>query len=293
MSFINRRSGFLASGTGMSIGRAPLSNEQIARYAPSAFAAGKHSSRSERYAYIPTSEVIDGLRANGFLPMYAKQGSSRVEGKADFTKHLIRFRHAGTEGAVRKVGDTFPEVVLVNSHDGTSAYKIMAGLFRLVCLNGMVVADRAYANVTVPHKGNVTDLVIEGSYTVLSESRKALDVADAWQGVALSRPEQEAMAASAHTIRFGDEEGNTETPIRPEQLLQVRRHEDAGNSLWEVTNRIQENVIRGGLSAWGRDGQGRPRRTTTREVKGIDADVKMNKALWQLAERMSEIKATA
>jgi len=184
-------------------------------------------------------------------------------------------------------------VILVNSHDGTSAYKIMAGLFRLVCLNGMVVSDREFANVSIPHKGNVTDLVIEGSYTVLSESRKALEAADAWAGVTLSRPEQMAMAEAAHTVRFGDSEGDTETAIQPEQLLSVRRYDDHGSDLWRTANIIQENVIRGGLSAWGRNANGQRRRTTTREVNGIDADVKMNKALWLLSERMAQIKAAA
>ena len=287
MSFISRRSAFDRAGNGID----GLSNEQLMRLAPSAFASEKHESRSDRYAYIPTSEVMDGLRDNGFIPVFAKQGRSRVPGKAEFTKHLIRFRHAGQATGLRKVGDTFPEVVLVNSHDGTSAYKVMAGLFRLVCLNGMVVSDREFANISIPHKGNVTDLVIEGSYTVLSESRKALEAADAWSGVSLSRPEQLAMAEAAHTVRFGGSEGETDTAITPDQLLSVRRYDDRGADLWRTTNVIQENVIRGGLSAWGRDANGRRRRTTTREVQGIDADVRMNKALWLLSERMAQLKA--
>ena len=291
MSFFSPRSSFVRSAS--KSGSKPMTDEQIMRAAPSAFAAEKHQSRSERYAYIPTSEVIDGLRNNGFVPMFAKQGNSRVPGKADFTKHLIRFRHEGQKAGMQKVGDTYPEVILVNSHDGTSAYKIMAGLFRLVCLNGMVVSDREFANVSIPHKGNVTDLVIEGSYTVLSESRKALEAADAWAGVTLSRPEQMAMAEAAHTVRFGDGEGDTETAIKPEQLLSVRRYDDHGSDLWRTANIIQENVIRGGLSAWGRNANGQRRRTTTREVNGIDADVKMNKALWLLSERMAQIKAAA
>ena len=291
MSFISRPSNFIR--TAGRAGTEPLTNEQIMRAAPSAFAVEKHQSRSERYAYIPTSEVIDGLRSNGFVPMFAKQGNSRVPGKADFTKHLIRFRHEGQRTAMRQVGDVYPEVILVNSHDGTSAYKIMAGLFRLVCLNGMVVSDREFANVTIPHKGDVTGQVIEGSYTVLTESRKALEAADNWAGVTLSRDEQMAIAEAAHTVRFGDSEGEIATPIKPAQLLTERRYADAGNDLWRVANRIQENVIRGGLTAVGRDANNRPRRTTTREVQGIDADVRMNKALWLLSERMAQIKAAA
>jgi len=84
--------------------------------------------------------------------------------------------------APRKVGDVFPEVVLLNSPDGTSAYQLMAGTFRLVCLNGMVVADRDFGTIKVPHKGDIVNQVIEGSYTVLQESIQAVDRADAWPG---------------------------------------------------------------------------------------------------------------
>ncbi len=273
-------------------GRGPLTDEQLRRLAPSAFATGKHESRSERYTYIPTSAIIDGLRSNGFEPTFAKQGKSRIKGKAEYTKHLLRFRYQGQAAGPRRVGDTFPEVVLVNSHDGTSAYHLMAGMFRLVCLNGMVVADREFATVKVPHKGDVVGQVIEGSYTVLEESKHALDQADAWAGVTLSRDEQVAMAESAHVLRFGDgTEGEPATAVKPEQMLTVRRREDTSRDLWTTTNVLQENTIRGGLRAWGRNAQNLPRRVTTREVRGIDQDVRLNRALWLLGERMAQIKA--
>ena len=71
----------------------PLAEEQMRRAAPSIFAAGKHASRSERYTYIPTIEVLRGLKTEGFEPFMVAQGRSRIEGKAEYTKHLIRMRH--------------------------------------------------------------------------------------------------------------------------------------------------------------------------------------------------------
>jgi hypothetical protein len=270
----------------------PLSNEQIAALAPSAFAAHAHESRSERYAYIPTSSVIDGLRENGFLPVLAKQGNSRIPGKADFTKHMLRFRYQGQGAAMRSVGETFPEIVLINSHDGTSAYHIMSGLFRLVCLNGMVIADKMHGSVSVQHKGNVVDNVIDASFTVLEDSRKALDAAESWATISLNRDERQVLAESAHLLRFGDSEGETDTAIRPDQFLVPRRREDGRSDLWTTFNVVQENAIRGGLTAIGRDANRRRRRTTTRAVNGIDQDVKLNKALWLLGERMAALKSS-
>ncbi|NVN28975.1 DUF945 domain-containing protein [Endobacter medicaginis] len=279
MSFMSRSFGQLGSTV--------LDDDRLAALAPSIFAGDKHESRSERYSYIPTAEILAGMRAEGFEPTSAKQGHSRVPGKADFTKHMIRFRHRSNMDAKKEIGAVYPEVVIVNSHDGTSAYKVMAGLFRLVCLNGLLVSDRELSSVTVHHKGNVREQVIEGSYRVLQESRHAVEVAEHWSGLTLTQDMQNTLAESARVIRFGDESGEVSTPITADDLLRPRRRDDVGNDLWRTANRIQENVIRGGQSTWGRDANNRRRRVTTREVKGIDADVKINRALWMLNERMA------
>lgn len=283
----------------------PLTVDQLRRMAPSAFATDKHESRSARYTYIPTSEVIAGLMAQGFQPFFAKQGRSRVEGKAEFTKHLIRFRHPDSFSAIQRVGDSVPEVILVNSHDGTSAYKLSAGLFRLVCSNGLMVSDSTVEMLSIQHKGDIVNQVIEGSFEIVQQSDKALARADMWNQLRLSDGEQDAFAEAAHTLRFAETDGEVKTPITAAQLLAPRRREDRdtdggvwsrpGHDLWRTLNTVQENVIKGGLhaTAYTPDPQtGRPtrRRVTTREVKGIDQDVKLNRALWMLAERMAELK---
>lgn len=270
--------------------QAVMDNDQLMRMAPSIFATEAHQSRSSKYAYIPTSVVLDGMRKEGFLPVKATQGRSRVEGKAEFTKHMIRFRHGDYIGTERG-GQVVPEIVMVNSHDGTSAYHLMAGLFRIACLNGMIRCESKTADLRVPHKGNVVDNVIEGAFTVIEDSRGAVEQAEQWAQLRLTSDERQIMADAARVIRFGDSEGNVETPIEARQLLGPRRREDRDETLWTTHNVIQENVIRGGLSAWTRDANNRPRRVTTREVRNIDGDVKLNRALWLLSERMAELKA--
>jgi hypothetical protein len=272
----------------------PLTIEEIGQIAPSALAVRAHESRSDRYAYIPTLDVIKGMMDAGFQPFKASQSISRVEGKGDFTKHMIRFRREGAQ--LSNVGDSIPEVVLINSHDGTSAYKLIAGMFRLVCSNGLVIADSTIASVSVHHKGNILDNVIEGSYRIVSDSEVAMERVAQWSNLQLTTGEQSAFAEAAHTMRFADSEGTVTTPITPTQLLAPRRHWDNGNDLWHTFNRVQENVIQGGLSARTRssyDELGRfvpSRRVSTREIKGIDQDVRLNRALWTLAEKMAELR---
>jgi hypothetical protein len=288
----------------------PMTLDAVRHYAPSAFATEAHVSRSARYTYIPTSEIIAGLMKEGFQPFKATQSRCRIAGKEAFTKHLIRFRHPDSFSAIQRVGDSVPEVILVNSHDGTSAYKLSAGLFRLVCSNGLMVADSTVAMLSVQHKGDIVRDVIEGSFQIVSQSEKALAKSDEWNQLQLTAGEQGAFADAARQLRFADAEGEIKTPITAEQLLRPRRTEDAAGvidwrkptapkpDLWHTLNVVQENVIRGGLHgfAQGVDAQtGRKvaRRVTTREVRGIDQDVKLNRALWMLAERMAELKGAA
>src|SRR6185369_8376046 len=108
-----------------------LSEDQMRQAAPSIFAPAKHASRSQRYTYIPTIEVLRGLRKEGFEPFMVAQGASRIEGKAEFTKHMIRLRHAGQVRSRPEAN----EIILINSHDGASSYQMLAGLFRFVCCN--------------------------------------------------------------------------------------------------------------------------------------------------------------
>lgn len=124
----------------------PLTNDEIASVAPSIFATEKHDSRSERYTYIPTIEILEKLRSKGFQPFMACQACSRDAGKREHTKHMLRLRHAG-----QIVGSEANEIILLNSHDGTSSYQMLAGTYRFVCCNGMVCGD-TLNEIRVPHK---------------------------------------------------------------------------------------------------------------------------------------------
>lgn len=263
----------------------PLSMDEIRRAAPSAFATEAYSGMSGRYTYIPTSAVIENMLSAGFQVYGASQSRTRVEGKKEHTKHMIRFRAPNTQLAV---GDVFPELALVNSHDGSSAYKLMGGLYRLVCSNGLTVADSVIESIHVRHTGNILNEVATGSVSIVEHMPVVIDAVRRWKEIQLSEGEKMAFAEAAHVLRFGDADGNVDTPIQPKQLLHVRRMADGQNDLWSVFNRVQENVIKGGLHAYA---QGAVRRTGMREVKGIDQDIRLNRSLWTLGEKLAEYRA--
>ncbi|NUZ08268.1 DUF932 domain-containing protein [Piscinibacter koreensis] len=260
----------------------PLSEDTMRRAAPSIFAEGKHASRSERYTYIPTIEVLRGLRREGFEPFMVAQGQSRIEGKTEFTKHLIRMRHAGQVSTRPEAN----EVILINSHDGASAYQMLAGAFRFVCCNGLVVGS-VTNDIRIPHKGNIQHEVIEGAFRVLDDFQAVDASIDGMKALELSREEERAYATAALTLRFGERsEGQPPAPVTPDQLLEARRPEDVGHSVWSVFQRTQENTMRGGQTGRGDAG----RRLQTRAVRSIDRSVNLNRALWVLAEEMRKLK---
>jgi len=268
-----------------------LTTDQIFNKAPSVFAQAAHASRSDRYAFIPTINVLQRLQKEGFEVVRAHQSRTRDETRREFTKHMLRLRHASRMDV--EVGGSFAEIVLVNSHDGTSAYNLYGGIFRKVCSNGMCVPDDVIESVHVKHSGNVIDNVIEGSFRVLEDSSRAVEAVANWQSITLDNREQFALAKAAHVLRFGEEEeGKSANPIQPTRLLEARRREDRSNDLWTTFNRVQENVIKGGQRGVRiNDETGQRRRVSTRAVTGIDQDVKLNRALWVLAQTLAATKA--
>jgi hypothetical protein len=273
-----------------------LSLAQLQEIVPSAFAVQPHESRSSRYAFIPTSDVIQGMIDAGFVPVAAKQSKSRIAGKENFTKHMIRFRSVAQGLATE---DSQVEAVMINSHDGTSRYKLMAGIFRMICENGLIVADSLLHAINVMHAGNIISEVVEGAHFIFDNAHKVIEASENWKQIELQPVEQKLLAESAHELRFPrDEEGKTTSPVTPEMLLNARRHDDEGHDLWRTFNRIQENAtqgfrrwISGGFQEDGSYRRGR--RVTARSIRNIDGDVKLNRALWSLAEKMAELKKSA
>ena len=255
----------------------PLDDDQIRTVAPSIFATEAHEARSARYTHIPTSKVLGHLRTEGFQPFFVAQAVTRDESRQGHAKHMIRLRHTNTIAAAEA-----NEIILLNSHDGTSSYQMLAGMLRFVCTNGMVVGD-SIEEVRVRHSGNVVDDVIEGAFTVLDQFEEVEAGRDEMKALTMSPDEQQLFAHHALAMRYDEPSA---APITAGQLLHTRRREDDQQDLWTTFNRVQENATRGGQRGTARNGG----RTRTRAVKGIDSNLKLNRALWNLAEGLAALK---
>lgn len=266
-----------------STGTQPLTNDQLVRMAPSIFAQQPWERMSDRYTFIPTIQIVEKMRAEGFAPFAATQSRTRIEGKQDFTKHMIRFRDVRqNEPAIRTLGTIYPELVLTNAHDGGSAYKLDAGLFRLVCLNGMVVCDSTINQMNVRHTGSA-DGIIEASYEIVEQFPRVLESVEQFSQLRLSAGQREAFGKAALELRYDESDV---APVSVQQVVQPRRTADSDPTLWNTFNVVQEHLVQGGLR--GRNVETR-RRLKTRAVTGISENTRLNKALWTLTSEMQKL----
>lgn len=256
-----------------------LSNEQLIAKASSIGATAPACHVSDKYSFIPTINAVNFLRDAGWAPIAAKQGSPRLYEKMNFQRHAITFTKPELD-----LGDRRLQMTLYNSHDSGSSYILAGGVYRLVCSNGMVVGSNQ-AEYRHRHMGFDADLFIESAKFVAEKMNIIAENLQKWESIELTPNESGIFASAAHEIMF---EGKNPT-IQPDQLLTARRVADRKTDLWTTFNRIQENVIKGGL----RGQSARGRRSQTRGVTSIHRDKVLNQSLWSMADYMADVKQAA
>ena len=323
-----------------------IKNEELLRsYAPAAFAEAPEDGQvSSRYSFLPTTDILEILQDEGWTTWKAQQVNPRKWSRGH-AKHIIRLRHEdmtqesfgvgdsfpemllinahnGTgsytlqggifrmicsngmvisesdfgkihirhigfeakqvQDASRKlvmnsfgVGDSFPEMLLMNAHNGTGAYDLMGGIFRMVCSNGMVISESDFGKIHIRHIGFEPEQVVEASRELIMNASNIADKIGSWQEIELSPRSRQDFFTDAAKIRF---ENPDEGVVQ--DMSKIRREADRGLDLWSTFNVAQENLIRGGFvnGSTGRN---------VRPITSIQKDVKFNSELWDLASQYS------
>lgn len=254
-----------------------LSKANIRSLAPSVFSEKPSEDVSSKYTHIPTEKVIDDMELLGWKPIEAKEVKARKKSTKGFQKHLLIFRNDDVV-INGKDGDTvFPQILLTNSHDGKNAFTFQAGLYRLICENGLVIADTQFEDVKMRHMG----YTFEDLQVLIKEMVEKLPLTvESMNQMKAKELEQEqilAFAKEAINTRFTEKEVNR-IQIDWDAFIEPVRKEDTGKDLWSVFNVVQEKLIEGDFEY--RMG-GKPRKA--REIKNFKQDMKINKELFELA----------
>ena len=254
-----------------------LSKENIKSIAPSVFTEKPSNEVSKHYTHIPTERVIDDMELLGWKVIDAKEVKARKKNTKSFQKHLLTFRNDdivinGDDG------DTvFPQILLTNSHDGKNAFTFTAGLFRLICENGLVIADEKFGDVKMRHMGYSFEDLQDMIKDMVEKLPLTVESMNKMKSVELEQAAVLDFAKKALNCRFTDLEMNR-IDINLDDFLKPVRPEDKGKDLWSVFNVVQEKLIEGDF-----DYRSGNKARKAREIKNFKQDMKINKDLYELA----------
>ena len=254
-----------------------LTKENIKNIAPSVFTTTASSEVSEKYTHIPTEKVIDDMELLGWKPVDVKEVTARKASTKGFQKHLLVFRNDDVV-INGDDGDTvYPQILLTNSHDGKNSFQFQAGLFRMICANGLVIADTQFEAVKMRHMG----YTFEDLQVLLKDMVEKLPLTVESMNKMKEQELEEAQildfAKEALLTRFSKKEMKR-IDVDLEEFVNPVRKEDKGTDLWSVFNVVQEKLITGDFNY--RAG-GKARKA--REVKNFKQDMLINKRLFNVA----------
>lgn len=266
----------------------PLTLDEAVRIAPSIASETSHPDVSPKFRHISTKSVLERFVSDGWLIREVKETKARIGENRPYAEHLVRMFHPSSVPQ-RVVGELIPEVVLRNSHNGLHSYSLMAGIFRLVCSNGMVVPESMMASVRIRHSGSAIAELLDQAYEATKGIVDVIPAIDGMKVLDLDEYERTQFANKAIAIRYGeDPEDRPKNVPDPASILVPRRSADAGSSLWCTLNTVQEYLLKGGEYS---DGP-----FVWKKIKGIKAvseDIRVNQALWEEANQILKAHSVA
>ena len=241
---------------------------------PAIFGTPKEGSVSKKYKTVPTYEVVGLMKDLGWNAVSANQVKPR---KADpnAVRHAVVFQ---AEDAKENENGVTGQVVLVNSHDTHSSYKLYYGLYRFVCANGLMVGDE-FAKAKIRHMGKdaLFENIAKATKSFVSHGTEINDQIDRWRGIHMDYMSQISFVEDAMKLRFNV---NSTKWFKPASFLEARNSEDYNNdSLWSIFNKVQENIFKGGVA-----GRSPKRRVHARGIQSISKGIAFNRSLWDLAK---------
>ena len=256
-----------------------LTKDQIKESSPLVFAdAPTNPDVSSKYLFVNTETIIDDLEKLGWLPVQAAQRKSRKAEGTIFSKHMIAFQNPNIKITSSDGDDAYPRILLTNSHDGMQAFKFSVGIFRLVCSNGLVVADEQFSDFKIKHKGYTFAELRNVVRQAVEDLPNRVQVMNDMKNRILTEEEKRKMALDAMLIRAGVKELQYDEETIDE-ILEPKRSEDKGDSLWAIFNVVQEKITKGDFHAALTGAKVRK----VRAIKSFERDLEVNKQLFKLA----------
>ena len=254
-----------------------LNASQIKERAKSVFTDKAGPSTSEKFTHIPTHKVIEDMEQLGWGVVDAKEVKARAKNSIGFQKHLVVFRNPDVVINGADGDKVFPQILLTNSNDGKNAFTFTAGLFRMVCENGLVVSTQEFENVKMRHMGYTFEELQKQIRAMVEQLPLTVESMNKMKQIQLDEEQAKAFAKKALTTRFEEDQVEAMN-FNLDELLEPTRPEDKGNDLWSVFNVIQEKILDGDFTY-----MSGARIRTARKVKNFKQDLEINQKLFAMA----------
>lgn len=266
-----------------------LTKEQIKNSTPLVFAeTPTNPDVSDKYLFVNTETIIDDLAKLNWFPVNSAQRKAQSKKNTIFSKHMVSFQNPDIKITSKNGDDAYPRIILTNSHDGMQAFKFSVGIFRLVCSNGLVVADEKFSDFKIKHKGYTFEELRNVVRQAVEDLPNRVQVMNDMRAKTLTSDEKNQLALDAMLIRAGidpksdkAQEYNYDLETL-EDILEPKREADKGDDLWRVFNVIQEKIINGDFHAALKGAKVRK----VRKIKSFEKDLQVNKDLFKLATSM-------
>ena len=262
-----------------------LTKDQLRELCPVAFKdAPTNPKVTDKYLFVNTETIVDDLAKLGWKPVSAAMRKSRGKDTI-FSKHMISFQNPDIKITAKDGDNAFPRIIMTNSHDGLQAFKFSVGIFRLVCSNGLVVADEKFSDFKIRHKGYTFAELRDVVAQAVKDLPNKVEVLNKMRTKILTKDEKQKLALDAMLIRAGitpdsDKAKKFEYDEETiEDILEPKRNEDKGDDLWKVFNVIQEKITQGEFHAALKGAKVRK----VRKIKSFEKDLQVNKELFKLA----------
>ena len=244
-----------------------------------------HQRMSEKYKFVSTQQIIEHLATRGWEQSHVSVANTIKKSNAGFQPHLIRLRNP----SVKIDEGNAPEILVLNSHNGTKALTLSLGLFRFACANG-IITGKHFTKFRILHRGFTYERLDEGLKFILEQSDLLAAKVDALRVFKMTQQQKRTLAQEIVQSRFVDiYKGKYPGKVDYDALLTPAREEDQGSDAWTVFNVIQEKLIRGGIKyqicRQVKDKDGKTLETipldkTTKEAKSIHNVVALNQMAW-------------
>ena len=221
----------------------------------------------------------------GWGVIQAQQVAARKNVTKGYQKHMIVFRHPDLMVEGQDGDNVWPQIIMTNSHDGKNSFTFQAGMYRLVCSNGLVIADQEFGSMKIRHMGYDFDTLRETINEMVEKLPLTVESMNKFKNTELSEPQKYDLARKALETRLKVQENQKVDQVYKidlDEFLKPVRKEDAGDDLWSVFNLVQEKVVEGDFEY-----VSGVKMRKARKIKNFKQDLDVNQKLFEVAKEFA------